>query len=196
VIFLKERPDKSAVFLSVMAIAGAMMMLYDPKVGYPRLNDWIDLFAISSGISFSIANVLIRHLQGSSLASKTFVSFLGVVAISIAGILIMGQEVPQTNVYALSGNLLLGLAGMFVMALTVYYGVTHLPIYQSAVILLFEVIVTVVSAHFLDTPRMTVAAWCGGALIFVSALTTAVMMKRIPDQNYDESYEESYKENQ
>ena len=55
-------------------------------------------------------------------------------------------------------DLLLGLAGFLVMALAVQYGVTHMPLHRSAVILLFELVVGAVSALLLiDAPAFSEA---------------------------------------
>ena len=68
---------------------------------------------------------------------------------------------------------LLGLAGFLVMALAVQYGVTHMPLHRSAVILLFELIVGAVSSLLLTDERVLLQEWLGGALILMAAYLAA-----------------------
>lgn len=64
---------------------------------------------------------------------------------------------------------MLGLVGMSVMTLTVQYGVTHLPVQKSAVILLFKVVAGAVSAYLLAGETLQICDWIGGGLIVLGA---------------------------
>ena len=81
-IFLKEWPKRSAVYVCIIALIGAMLMLWNPKQGIPWPRDMVDWLAISSGISFAIMNVLIRDLQQVPVVSKAFVSWFGVALVA------------------------------------------------------------------------------------------------------------------
>jgi drug/metabolite transporter (DMT)-like permease len=59
------------------------------------------------------------------------------------------------------------------MTLTVIYGVSHMPLHRSAVILLFELVVGAISAMLLTDEQVQTQEWLGGALILVAAYLAA-----------------------
>jgi drug/metabolite transporter (DMT)-like permease len=67
----------------------------------------------------------------------------------------------------------LGLGGFLVMALAVQYGVTHMPLHRSAVILLFELVVGAVSALLLTDEIVLPREWLGGGMIVLAAWVAA-----------------------
>ena len=67
----------------------------------------------------------------------------------------------------------LGVVGFTTMTLTVQYGVTHMPVYRSAVILLFEIVVAAVSTQLLTDEVISPREWIGGGLIIMAAMTSA-----------------------
>ncbi len=173
IIFLKEKPDRKAILVSVLALTGAVFMLWDPqkKDFWPR--DAIDWLALSSGLTFSIANVLVRGVPRISVQTKAFVNWLGVSLLVIIGIVIYAPAIPVAEPGAWFACIALGLLGVLLMTLAVQYGVSRLPIYQSAILLLFEVLVAVISAYLLTNERLSVLGWIGGLFIFISALVYA-----------------------
>ena len=59
------------------------------------------------------------------------------------------------------------------MTLTVLYGVTHMPVHRSAVILLFELVVGAVSALLLTDEIVLYREWLGGFMIVTAAYMAA-----------------------
>jgi drug/metabolite transporter (DMT)-like permease len=59
------------------------------------------------------------------------------------------------------------------MTVTVIYGVSHMPVHRSAVILLFELVVGAVSSLILTDERVLLQEWLGGALILTAAYLAA-----------------------
>ena len=60
-----------------------------------------------------------------------------------------------------------------VLALAVLYGVTHMPLHRSAVILLFELVVGAVSSLLLTDEVILLREWLGGGLIVIAAYVAA-----------------------
>jgi drug/metabolite transporter (DMT)-like permease len=56
---------------------------------------------------------------------------------------------------------------------TVLYGVTHMPIHRSAVILLFEIVVGAVSSLLLTDEIVLPREWVGGSMIILAAYLAA-----------------------
>lgn len=178
-IFLGERPHRLGVVTILVAMLGAIIMLWDTDMGVPLPQTGADWLALSSGMAFSVTNVAVRHTQTVSVRVKTVMAWIG--AVVIAGLLLVAgeQSLEVTNELVLIAALLFGLIVMVIMTLTVQYGVTHMPAHRSAVILLFEIVVGAVSAFFLSNEVMTNQEWLGGALVIAAAWLSA----RIPDEN-------------
>ncbi len=172
-IFLRERLSVLSWFVLILAMAGALIMLWDPDMGMPWPQDRADWLALSSGFSFALANVIIRSMQDISIQIKTMSVWIGVVIVSIIWIVVMQEEMPDTSVEVLLSGIALGVFGVILMTVLVQYGVTHMPVYRSAVILLFEIVVAAVSAGLLTNEVILTREWIGGMLIIAAALESA-----------------------
>ena len=172
-LMLDEHPGTTGLIAFVLAIAGAVTMLWDPELGSPWPRDEADWLAVSSGLAFAFANVTVRKTHHLTLQTKAAAGWLGVVLVAAVWIVVVAEPVPVFSAQALSGALLLGWFGFFIMSVTVIYGVTHMPIYRSAVILLFELVVGAVSAQLLTEEQVLVREWLGGALIMGAAYMAA-----------------------
>lgn len=182
-LFLHERLTLRARLVLVLALLGALFMLWDESIGFPWPRGRSDWLACSSGVAFALGNVMVRHLQAVSVRVKTEVSWLGVLLIAVAWLALSDQlAVPDVPPAAWSGALALGVFGLVVMTLSVQYGVTHMPVYRSAVILLFELIAGALSSHLLTDEVVSSREWLGGGLIIVAAWLAA----RIPAEPLQE----------
>ena len=168
-LILDERPGAGGVLVFVLAIAGAVVMLWDPRLGLPWPRDGADWMAASSGLAFAFANVMVRKLKQAGMATKATVSWLGVVLVAGVWIALVGEPVPAIEPSVWLGSAMLGWFGFVVMTLTVIYGVTHMPVHRSAVILLFELVVGAVSSILLTDEQVQTREWVGGALILAAA---------------------------
>jgi drug/metabolite transporter (DMT)-like permease len=172
-VFLKEHPGSSGLLVFVLAIAGAVTMLWDPAMGMPWPRDQADWLAASSGFAFSFANVIVRKMQGVSMQTKSSASWLGVVVVAAAWILVVQEPVPTVAESTWIWAAMLGWFGFVVMTISVIYGVTHMPVHRSAVILLFELVVGAVSSLLLTDEQVQSQEWIGGALILMAAYLAA-----------------------
>ena len=164
-----ERITSTALVVLTLAIGGAAVMLWDPAVGLPWPRERSDWLALSSGFTFGLNNVLVRRLQGVSIGVKTTTAWLGVVGIALLWLVLSGAELPAVPNGAWLGAGALGLFGMTLMTLSVQYGVTHLPIQRSSIILLFELVAGSLSAYWLAGELLHGREWLGGALIVAAA---------------------------
>ncbi len=164
-----EHLTARAVAVLALALSGAGIMLWDPSFGFPWPADRSDWLAASSGFAFALLNVSVRRMQSVPLGVKTTVTWVGVVIVSIGWLLIAGVALPQVDGEVWAGAALLGLIGMSAMTLTVQYGVTHLPVQRSAVILLFEIVAGAVSAYLIAGEVLLTRDWIGGGLIVMGA---------------------------
>ncbi len=177
-LFLGERLTVRVLVGLAAGLAGMVAMLWRPELGFDGPRARADWLALSAGFGFALANVLVRYLRDVSIVGKTLVSWLGVLVIGLAALLLSGPAWPEATPAAWWGALALGVIGFVSMSFAVQYGVTHMPVQQSSVILLFELVAGGVSAWWLadESPRVT--EWLGGLSIVAAGL---IVQWRSPD---------------
>jgi len=172
-LLLKERASNVSLGVLLLAMVGAMTMLWDTELGYPWPQSGSDWLAISSGFTFALANVFTRKAQAISVRVKTVVAWIGVIVVALTWILIAGLPVPQFNTTTVSGSIALGIFGIMFMTWALQYGVTHMPVYRSSVILIFELVAGAISAQLLTNEVVLLKEWIGGGLIVIAAYLSA-----------------------
>lgn len=175
-VFLGEHLSRLSLVTLVIAMVGAIVMLWNPSIGAPWPTNAADWLAISSGMAFSLANVSLRKLQDISLRIKTVTSWTGVTIIALLWIAAIDHPLPSVAGEAWLWVTLLGPIVVLVMTFSVFYGVTNLPVYRSAIILLFELVVGAISSQLLTHEVITTREWVGGSLIVLAAYLSARAM--------------------
>ncbi len=171
---LGERMSLYARVVLGVAMLGALLMLWSPELGLPwpqTLSDWL---AISSGFTFALANVLVRKYQDVSMNHRVVSVWWGGALVSAACLVMVdsGAAVPDVGWGVLLGAAALGL-GLALTTFAIQYGVSHMPVHRSAVILLFELVIGSVSALMLTDEVVRSIEWFGGGLILLAAWLTA-----------------------
>lgn len=167
--WLGERISRLAMLMILVAMSGTFMMLWHPEVGLPWPHgpaDWLALFA---SVMFSVNNVLSRKLAQVAMEVKTTVVYWGVVMVAVVVVLLKQSSVPELPLNLWLAVMVLGGLCFTAMTISVLYGLARMPVFRSAILMLFELLVAAASAWALTSERMTVAEWIGGALIFVAA---------------------------
>lgn len=170
---LDERLDRRSMEVFVIAVGGAVIMLWNDAVGLPLPADTADWLAVSAGFAFAFSNVYVRRLQQVDVLLKSACSWAGVVTVAVAWIVIAGTGMPPVSGGVYFMAVLLGLFGFLVMTLSVLYGVTRMPVHRSAVILLFELVAGAISAMLLTDEVVLLREWVGGAMIVTAAVIAA-----------------------
>lgn len=168
-IWLKEKISELALVMLLLAMSGTVMMLWRPELGFPWPADRADWLALFAGMMFSVNNVISRKLGYMPLAVKSTVVYFGVVVVALAVIAIRQPAFPDASLSVWSQAGIVG--GLMIMAMTVsvLYGLAHMAIYRSAVLMLFELVVAALSAWWLTNEHMSQSEWIGGAFIFIAA---------------------------
>ncbi len=170
---LGERASRTALTVVGVALIGALVMLWDKQLGLPWPRVGSDWLALSSGFGFALSNVLVRKMHRVSLVAKTMVSWAGVVLVALAWIGCGGHGFPAVAPATVLAAAALGVFGIVIMTAAVQYGVTHMPVHRSAVILLFELVAGAVSSQLLTQEVISVREMVGGLLILVAAYSAA-----------------------
>jgi len=170
-LLLHERAGATGLLVVLLSLAGAALMLWVRGATLPLPDSAAEWFGLTAGITFALANVLIRRAHHQTIRLKAVAVFAGVVAVALAVLPFEGAldkaVVPQ------AGSLLLvaGIGVVLLVAnLAVQHGLTHVAANQAIVILLSELIVAAVSAYFLAGESMRWNQWLGGAMIVAATL--------------------------
>lgn len=172
-LLIGERVSRFSLLTLVVALGGAGLLLWEPTQGTPWPHTLADWLALSSGFAFALSNALVRKAKHATISAKSFSVWIGVTVVSYALIAFNAVPVPNVAVGVVAAAVVLGVGGILLMTVLVQYGVTHMPVYRSAVILLFELVAGAVSQQLLTEEMMTATDWAGGALIVVAAFVSA-----------------------
>lgn len=177
-LILRERPDRAAWVTLLLAMSGAVIMLWPER-------DWLhdgieqsDVLALSAGFAFALTNVMVRKTGAIPVRLKMISAWLGVLTLTGLGILLLQVPVPEAAAAGWGLAILVGMLGMTIMTFTAQYGVTHLPVYRSAVLFLFEIVVGAVSSWWLAEEVIRWREWLGGGLVVLAAWQSARAERR------------------
>lgn len=177
---LGERLNRYGYSVMVLSLGGAMVMLWEPRLGLPlpqNLSEWLGL---SAGMGFALANVTSRRSDHLSVQVKSFSLWLGTAALTLPFLLWQGRVIEQMAAISALSWLLLALMGLVLCATSfaVQYGVAHLSANRAVVLFLFELVVAAIAAFFLAGEAMDLRDWIGATLIVSASLLSG----RLPTQ--------------
>lgn len=172
-LLLGERASMMSLATLMLAMSGAVAMLWNPIIGAPWPQTHADWLAIVAGLAFAASNVLVRKGQQISITAKSAVTWFGVVVLAGGLIVSLGLPMPGVSVAVAVGAGALGVFGILVMNVLVQYGVSYMPVHRSAVILLFELVAGAVSQQLLTDEILSQREWIGGAIIVIAAYLSA-----------------------
>lgn len=177
-ILLGERLSPRAWATLGIAMGGALIMLWQPASGSLSISEIFalssaDWLAISSGFMFALSNVLVRKAWDVSITVKTIAVWWGGVLLAGLWIALNAAPLPELRPEIVGATVALGGFVIMIMTVAVQYGVTHMPVHRSAVILLFELVAGAVSSQLLSDETLLTSEWIGGVLIIAAAYFSA-----------------------
>ncbi len=128
-------------------------------------------------MAFAVTNVVVRKIGEVPIGMKMGSAWLGVLGLTLCGLLIAQPQLPELTVQSGVLAFLIGFPMMYVLTWTAQYGVTFLPIQRSSVILLLEIVAGAVSAAFLTNEIVSNIEYIGGALIIFAGLISVLKEK-------------------
>lgn len=174
--WLKEKTNAKGYIAIAISLLGAFIMLYDPQVSaLPLPKNTAEWLALSSGIGFSLTNVITRQSTHLTILAKSFAVWLGVFGMSLLFISLSKGTLPRPDDLMATHWLVMICIAMLLMAATllVQYGVTQIPATRASVIFLFELVVAAVASYYLAHETMAINEWIGGSLIVLAAIFAA-----------------------
>jgi len=175
-LLLNERLSVYGYFIILLSLMGAIFLLWQPGNKIPMPASYGDWMGLTGGFMFALANVLIRKDQLHSIQLKSLAVWAGATLIGVIVLMLKGGT-PIFPVYPIDGHIWLLLFGvgllMFFLSVLLQFGLTHTPANQAIIILLFELAVAALAAHFLTEEAMTPKDWIGGLMIVSASLFSA-----------------------
>lgn len=181
--WLKEPITQIGFISIVIALIGAYIMLAGPlsemtrHLPVPRnMAEWL---ALSSGMGFSLTNVITRKSSHLSLRAKSFAVWFGVIGVALTFSPFFLGKFPSPDFFSLYHWLVMGLIALLLMTATllVQFGLTQLTAIRASVLFLFELVVAAIASYYLAQESMTLNEWIGGSLIVMAALIAALNHK-------------------
>ena len=168
---LGEKLASSGYALMAFAVAGAVVMLWQPAMGWPLPRDNAEWIAVSAGAMFALSNVLSRKTAALPIDVKVLVVFMGGIVMGSLAVAVLPDSLPATLPSAGACVLLFVLAiVIFAVNIAVQHGLAHVPANRAVVIYLFELVVTALSAWLLTGEILELHEWAGGVMIVAAGL--------------------------
>jgi drug/metabolite transporter (DMT)-like permease len=177
VFILHERLTRVGMCSLALAMFGAALMLWRPELNYAEGIGLVDFYAISAGMAFAITNIVVRKIGSVPIAIKMGSAWLGVIVLTLCGLLLAQLPVPEITFHSGILALLTGFPCMLVMTWAAQYGVTYLPIQRSSVIFLLEIVAGAVSAALWTNEIVSNIEYVGGVLIVSAGLISIIKEK-------------------
>jgi drug/metabolite transporter (DMT)-like permease len=177
-LLLGERLRPPGLAVVALALAGAIVMLWQPAAGPPLPSSQSEWLGLAAGLAFALSNVLARKASNHSAEHKSFWVLAGCAAIGLAAALAgsPAQPWPAQGWMPLALVALIGVVLLFAN-LVVQYGLTHTPANRAIVIYLFELVVAACASWLLAGEVMALREWIGGAMIIGASLVSARLEK-------------------
>jgi drug/metabolite transporter (DMT)-like permease len=167
--------------LIAVAMAGAVVMLWNPEHDVPwpaSVADWLGLVA---GVSYAAYNVLVKKATAHSVPEKSLMSLVGTLVVG-ALLLPAAKPLPDTAGFLAVGVTVFTGFLLFVMIPLVQYGLMRLPANRASVIMLSELLFAGASAWVLAGEAMGPKEWIGGAMIVAAGALSARLVEHGSDR--------------
>ncbi|MBI0328056.1 DMT family transporter [Burkholderia plantarii] len=176
---LRDRLTWAAAALAALSISGAMLMLWSPGLGLPLPSNPAEWAGLAAGLSFAMGNVLSvrisRDLPELRPEMRTATLFAGGAAFSFVAMFVEGLP-PLPAPPALGIAAAIGVATALNNVL-VQYGLARVPANRASIIMLFEIVVTALSAWLFAGELPGAREWAGGACIVAATLLSSRVHK-------------------
>ncbi len=176
---LHERLTWGGAGLAALSLGGAMLMLWSPQAGLPVPANAAEWGGLAGGMGFAMSNVLIlkasRVLPQMKPEMRTATIFGGAALFSACASLFEPMPAPPAGGHlAIAALLVLALG--FVLAsnnMLVQYGLARVPANRASIIMLFELVVTALTAWLFAGEVPGPREWAGGACIVLASLLSS-----------------------
>lgn len=180
-IFFKEKIDRLRVVAVIAALAGAVLILGINESFFQHFS-YLDVLAILSGLGLALNNLVFRATPDIPVASKVSAMFLGCAV--MIGVFILNSEtaiIYPENITVTGYAAAYGMLWITLITFGTQWGVTHLEAGRSALIIVVELVVAVVSAAIITQAEMSNIEIAGGLLVLSAAIMEGMRAAK-PDE--------------
>jgi drug/metabolite transporter (DMT)-like permease len=192
---LRERLSRAGAALAALSLAGAAVMLWSPELGLPLPANAAEWAGLVAGMGFAMSNVLAlkisRVMPGLRAEVRTATIFGGAAIVATVivafeaclGSMPVAAAVSRPGVMAL---LVVGIGAVLASNnVLVQVGLTRMPANRASIIMLFELVVTALSAWLLAGEVPGAREWAGGACIVVACALSSWVHRSPGDATND-----------
>lgn len=167
--FLGEKIDRIRFIAIVLCLGGAFLILDVWHTSWQGIS-WIDVLAICSGMGLAATNILFRLTPHIPVMSKVFSMFLGCTLLIGASLAIFSIQPGQPRPMAIP--LAIGYGALWLTAITIgtQWAVTRMEAGRSAIIIVTELVVAVVTAALLTAAELKLPELIGGLMVLSAAI--------------------------
>lgn len=182
--FLSERLNKVSFWVMVLALSGALVMLWRPDLGSPWPKSDAEWIGISAGLAFALTNVLTRRAAHVSVELKALAVWGGVIVMCLLWSWFEPAHWNSVGQLPTLGFVWLALIGLGILGATIamQYGLTHTPANRAIVILLFELVIVAITSYYWAKEVLSAREWLGGAMIVAASAFSGMMEKEHLEQ--------------
>ena len=171
-LILHERIEWQGMLTMLLAMVGAVTMLWRPELGWPMPKNGHEWLGMAGGFMFALCNVLVRKELRATPEAKSLAGAIGVAVVALPVALFLTQPLADWPAILAPHWLLVAVVGVTLITSSVamQFGLTHMTANRAAVILLFELIVAAAAAHYLAGEVSRLQDWIGGTMIVTAGL--------------------------
>src|SRR5690606_30958507 len=177
-LLLDERPDRGTFGRVLLALAGAMTILWQPEIGLPLPRSAGDWLGLAGGVFFALNNVMLRRLAPAPATVRSLGIFAGGLLLPAGFALVFTGVGVVASPPAFAADWLSGVAALAAAVvagnIALQYGASRLPAEVTAVVLLGEVLVASASAVLIGGESLDARTLVGGGLIMAAALAAGL----------------------
>jgi drug/metabolite transporter (DMT)-like permease len=176
-LILHERLTLHGYATAALAMCGAVVMLWRPELGLPAPRSGHEWLGLVAGFAFALCNVLVKGADHLTPPAKSLAGAVGVAVVALPVALWLVPDRAQWTTQAAPHALLIVVIGVVLMSTSIalQYGLSRLAANRAAIVLLFELVVAAVAAHYLAGEVSRLQDWVGGAMIVAAGMVAALL---------------------
>ncbi len=168
-VFLGEKIDAVRVLAVLLSLSGAFIILDIADTSWAGIS-WIDLLAIGSGMGLAATNILFRFAQDIPVMSKVSAMFIGCSVLIGLSLMVFTTAVGFPDNNAVLWAVAYGALRLTLITTGTQWGVTQMDAGRSAIIIVMELVVAVVSTALIISGELKTFEIIGGLMVLSAAL--------------------------
>ena len=166
-LVFRERTNWAGWTGIALGLLGAMVMLYEPRLGLPVPANAAEWAGLGAGVASAVMNVNIRHVSKMRPEFQAFLFGLGAIVVGSVWLLFeTGPHWPRAEYVGSALAVIVLMGALLMLSYKAYqFGLRYLTSHQAVVIFPFELVVGAVSSALIAHELMSTRAWIGGLLI-------------------------------